>query len=164
MDKKWYAIFVKTGYEDSVRNEINNLNIGITAMVPKRKIRERKSGLWHDVLHILFPSYVLVNGIIDDTNYYDVKAITGIIKLLNGVITEQEINIIRRLTGSNDIIGYSNVNLDGKNIIVIDGPLTGLEGIITSLDKRKGRVKVKLNLMNEERLVDLSVNIVKETA
>jgi transcriptional antiterminator NusG len=36
-----------------------------------------------------------------------------------------------------------------------------MEGYIKSIDKRKGRVKVVLNLMGEQRTVELSIRMVQ---
>lgn len=76
-------------------------------------------------------------------------------------INEYEISTISRLTCNNDIIGSSSVYVQGGTIRVIDGPLLGMEGLIQSIDKRKGRVKVVLNLLGESRTVELSVAMVQ---
>ncbi|MBC8062935.1 MAG: antiterminator LoaP [Clostridiaceae bacterium] len=166
-NEKWYALFVATGEEDKVKERIYyRIKDELRAVVPKRNIRERKEGKWADNIRIIFPGYVLLNGQINSNNYSLIRDIPGVINLLkdsNGPqeIREHEIELISRLTYNNEIIGRSNIYVQGGQIIVIDGPLLGLEGYIQTIDKRKGRVKVLLNLMGEPRTVELSVEMVQ---
>lgn len=164
---QWYALFVATGNEDRVKEKLHfSLGGELRAVVPKRKMRERHNGIWADKIRTLFPGYVLLNGEITSRNYFIIRDIPGVIKLLQDrdgplAIDENEIKIIRRLTSENEIIGFSRVYLEGSKVQVIDGPLVGLEGYITSCDKRKGRVKVTLNLLGEMRTVELSVTMIQ---
>ncbi len=166
-EEKWYALFVATGDEDKVKERINfRMQYQVRAIVPKRGMKERKDGKWEYKIRILFPGYVLLNGVITSETYETLRDIPGVIRLLrdnDGLqqINEKEIEIISRLTTDSEIIGSSTIYESGGRIIVIDGPLYGLEGSIQSFDKRKGRVKVTLNLMNEQRIVELSVALVQ---
>ena len=166
-NEKWYALFVATGEEDNVKERIYfRVQDELRAIVPKRKMRERKEGKWEDKIRTLFPGYVLLNGQMNSDNYRLIRDVPGVIKLLkdsNGPqeITEHEIELISRLTYNNEIIGSSRVYVQGGSVVVIDGPLLGLEGYIQAFDKRKGRVKVLLNLMGEPRAVELSVEMVQ---
>jgi transcription termination/antitermination protein NusG len=165
--EKWYALFVATGQEDKVRERIYfRMKDELRALVPKRRMRERKAGKWEDKIRTLFPGYVLLNGHMNNNKYNLIRDIPGVIRLLKGSdgpqeIDDNEIGLISRLTCDNEIIGRSSIYTQGGEIVVIDGPLLGLEGYITSVDKRKGRVKVILNLMGEARTVELSVAMVQ---
>ncbi len=164
---KWYALFVTTGEEDRVKERIHfRMKDELKALVPKRKMRERKEGKWEDRIRTLFPGYVLLKGQMSNNKYNLIKDIPGVIRLLRDnegpqEIAQSEIGIIGRLTADNEIIGSSSVFVRGGEVVVIDGPLLGLEGYIQSLDKRKGRVKVVFNLMGEPRTVELSVSMVQ---
>jgi len=165
--EKWYALFVATGEEDKVKERIYfRMKDELRALVPKRKMRERKEGKWEDKIRLLFPGYVLLHGQMSNKKYILIKDIPGVIKLLKDndgpqEIAEHEIGIISRLTSDSDIIGRSSVYVEDKKVVVIDGPLLGLDGYITAIDKRKGRVKVVLNLMGEPRTVELSVTMLQ---
>lgn len=166
-NEKWYALFVITGEEDKVRDRIHfRLKDDIKALVPKRQLRERKGGKWEYKLRTLFPGYVLLKGQMNKYKYSLIRDVPGVIKLLQDKdgpqeISEQEIRLISRLTYDNEIIGISSVFIQGGIVTVIDGPLLGMEGYIMSMDKRKGRVKVVLNLMGEQRTVELSITMVQ---
>jgi transcription termination/antitermination protein NusG len=135
-------------------------------LVPKRKMRERKNGKWDYKIRTLFPGYVLLNGSLGVDEYYEMKGTPGIIKLLTDKdgpleIREDEINVIGRLIVDNDTIGISNAFVENGNVIITDGPLLGMDGIIESIDKRKGRVKVRINFIGEQRLIELSINMLQ---
>ncbi|NSW91333.1 MAG: antiterminator LoaP [Firmicutes bacterium] len=165
---KWYALFVMTGEEEKVKERLlyrfrerDDLRI----IVPMRRIRERKDGRWEVKLKTLFPGYVLYNGIMGIEEYYNMKGVPGLLRVLKNKyepleIDEEEIYVISRLMCNGEIIGTSTLYESGEKIVVVDGPLVGLEGLIESVDTRKGRAKVRLNFIGESRLVDLSIKMI----
>jgi transcription termination/antitermination protein NusG len=98
--------------------------------------------------------------------YYLLGGIPGLIGVLKDTyepleIPEQDIAVLRKLICNGEVIDHSSVLVESGKVIVVDGPLLGLEGLIQSIDKRKGRAKVRLNFACEPRLVDLSVSIIQ---
>lgn len=166
--QKWYALFVLTGEEENVKRRLQYKFQGknLKFIVPKRRLVERKDGEWQAKIRILFPGYVLLNGLVDVEDYYDLKGTPGLVTILKSKhepleISEQEINIISRLICNDEIIGSSSVFIEGDRIIVKDGPLLGMDGIIESINKRKGRAKVRIDFIGGPRIVELSVSIMQ---
>jgi len=165
--KDWYALFVATGDEENVKERVKyRFQDKLDIIVPKRKLKERKDGKWSVKIRTMFPGYVLLNGEINTEDYYNMKGIPGIIKLLrNGEsllkIDRNEIEIINRLTYNDETIGYSNVLIENGHVMVVDGPLLSLEGYIVSINSRKGRARVRLDFLGEERTVELGVSILQ---
>ncbi len=163
----WYAVFVTTGQEDNVKERlVYHFGDKYRIVVPKRKLRERKDGVWKDIVRVLFPGYVLVNGYISIGDSHEFNHIPGVLKLLkNGYeplrIEEYEIDVISRLSINDDTIGFSEVLFENGKVTVADGPLFSMEGNIISIDKRKGRAKVRLYFLGEERTVELGISILK---
>jgi transcriptional antiterminator NusG len=63
--KHWYAIFVATGYEDSVKLNIEFLldkrdDVKAVLFVPKRLTKDPNQGEVKEILRPMFPGYVLV--------------------------------------------------------------------------------------------------------
>jgi len=165
---KWYALFVLTGEEDKVKERLEYRLKGskLKCFVPKRKLRERKDGKWEEKVRTIFPGYILVNGYIGEEEYYFFKEIPGLLRILKDnyeplEIGEQDIEVLSKLIRSGEIIDSSSVLVESGKINVVSGPLYGLEGLIESIDKRKGRARVRLNFAGEPRLVDLSVLIIQ---
>ncbi|NSW90235.1 MAG: antiterminator LoaP [Firmicutes bacterium] len=164
----WYVAQVMTGKEDGIRKFIQEQ--GIKCIVPMKRMRELKQGKWQDVLRIIFPGYVFVitETEMDANIYYRIRPIPGVIKLLGDdkgpiPIMENEVNLILRLTQDGDPLGLSEVFVEGSKIIVVSGPLQGLEGRIVKLDARRFRAKVDISFMGEPRCVDLPINVIKKS-
>lgn len=164
---EWHGLFVVTGEEEKVKERVKyRLTDDYTVVVPKRKLKVRKGGIWKVESRVLFPGYVLVNGVITTDMYYQLKNIPGILRLLmtgNAVasIDRSEMTVLSRLISNNEEIGFSNVLVENGRAQVADGPLFSLEGIIISVDHRKQRAKVRIAFLGEERTVDLGISILK---
>lgn len=160
---EWHGMFVVTGDEDKVKERVKyRLPEDYTVMVPKRKLRLRKGGIWRVETKILFPGYVLINGEINTDIYYRLKNIPNVLRLLKtgttvAPIDSHEMDMLSRLICNSEEIGFSNVLLENGRVRVVDGPLFSLEGIIQSIDHRKERAKIRLNFLGEERTVDLGI-------
>lgn len=163
----WHAVFVKTGNEETVREKIAYAfkDTGIVPFVPKRCIRERKNGIWYKRVRTLFPGYILIRGKIAIEDYYTLKTVPGIIRILKGInglyrIESEEIRVISQLMTNGELIGTSTVFQQGDSIEIIDGPLLGMEGLIESIDRRKGRARVNISFLGDIRTVDLDIRLI----
>ncbi len=169
IDKKesWHALFVTTGHEDKVKKAIEaTFKDEIKSIVPKRELRERKSGKWHIVKRTLFPGYVLIKGKITIETYYRIKEIPMLANLLKDEsgplkIEEKELEVLNiLLKNGEENIGISTAYKEGQKVRIIDGPLVGLEGHIQSVDTRKGRAKLNIDFLGSPRTVQLGINFV----
>jgi transcriptional antiterminator NusG len=58
-------------------------------------------------------------------------------------------------------VGKSKVYFnENSRIVVVEGPLYGLEGRIIKADKRKRRAKINLDLYNDSFTIDLAFDII----
>lgn len=167
----WHAIFVMTGHEQTVQEKIAYTfrDSDILPVVPKRQINERKNGVWHERIRPLFPGYILIRGYISTNDYYTLKTIPGILRILKDNkelyrIHPEEMKIIGRLMIDGELIGISNAFQQGDSIVITEGPLLGMEGLIQSVDYRKGRVKVCLSFLGDKRTVDLGIKLINKPA
>ncbi|MDF2591356.1 MAG: hypothetical protein K0S75_822 [Clostridia bacterium] len=167
-DGRWYALFVLTGEEDHVKErlEYRFKNSKLRFIVPKRKLMERKDGKWEEKIRTILPGYILVNGYIGVEEYYLLMGTPGLLNVLKDAyepleIPEKDIEVLKKLICNGEVIEHSSVLVESGKVVVVDGPLLGLEGLIQSIDKRKGRAKVRLNFACEPRLVDLSIFIIQ---
>ncbi|MGI6086169.1 MAG: antiterminator LoaP [Acetivibrionales bacterium] len=165
----WHAVFVMTGNEETVREKIAYTfkDADILPVVPKRRINERKNGVWHEKIKPLFPGYILLKGNITIDDYYNLKTVPGILRILKDNnelyrIHPDEIKIIGRLMIDGETIGVSTAYQQGDSIVITDGPLLGMEGLIQSVDNRKGRVRVCLSFLGDKRTVDLSIKLINK--
>lgn len=163
----WYSLFVVTGNEDNVKERVKyRLPDDYKVVVPKRKLKLRKGGIWKVESKVLFPGYVLLNGEINSEIYYLLKSIPNVFKLLRtgssfSAIDDREMEVLSRLICNGEEIGFSKVLMENGRARVLDGPLFSFEGIIQSIDHRKERAKVLLNFLGEERTIDLGITLLE---
>ena len=63
LNKPWFVLFVKSGSEERIRRDLENrFGDELDFYVPKKLMKERKGGKWHNVIRALFPGYILING------------------------------------------------------------------------------------------------------
>ncbi|PRR84075.1 antiterminator LoaP [Clostridium vincentii] len=165
--ESWFVLYVNVNQEEKVK-KILEKEIGdeYKFIIPTRELRERKNGKWHNVKRKLFPGYVLTKGIINIEVYYKIRKVYGVIKLLrneNEVLTidEKELKVLKILIDNQDNnIGVSTLYKENDSIRILAGPLVGFKGQIVKVDSRKGRAKVNISFMNEERIVELGIELV----
>ncbi|MBN2557799.1 MAG: antiterminator LoaP [Clostridia bacterium] len=168
--KQWYVLFVKTGSEERIKRDLSaRFESGPAFYVPRKLMKERKDGKWHNVIRPLFPGYVLVHGEITTESYYALKEVLDIYFILKDgckplQISEAEIlPIMHLLNDGGDVIGTSDIIMEGDRIFVKSGPLQAFDGNILSVNHRKGRAKVRFCIAEQEKIVELSVNILSRT-
>lgn len=70
---------------------------------------------------------------------------------------DKDLSIIKHFMGLGPKIGSSRVRFDENDrIVVIEGPLKGMEGNIIKVDRRKQRAKIQLNFHGSTYTLDLS--------
>lgn len=179
----WYALYVETKKEDLVRSMIRKY-FNINAIVPKRRLKERKNGHTYEVYRTLFPGYVLVNTRMNVQLYNELKQLPKCYRLLNShmhrsntykknmnnkeeaqetfiysEISDKEMSIVLQLIDKNEIIDFSTLYVINSKVTVCDGPLKGKEGIIKKIDFRKKRARIRFEFDGNERCIDLGIEI-----
>ncbi|MFP4644371.1 MAG: antiterminator LoaP [Spirochaetales bacterium] len=164
-----YVVQVMTGDEERVKRlagpelERNGAEI----LWPRRSLHIRRRGkIVHSVAPV-FPGYVIVQTPeLTQELLLAVRRTPGVIRFLRSNtdvrrVEGQELAMIRHLLGFGEIAAQSRVRFDeNSRIVVVDGPLSGLEGRIVKVDKRKGRAKVKLDLYDESFLIDFGFTVI----
>ena len=57
-DPSWFALFVRTGHEESICACIHHLYPELKTLVPTREVREYTRGEWRTVVKRLLPGYL----------------------------------------------------------------------------------------------------------
>lgn len=166
--KKWYVIFTRSGYENEVKNIIENCfsKEEVKLLIPRRKIIERVKGQRVEKIKLLFPGYVFVNADMNDELYYKMSKVLRLGVFLKegekaAFVKEEEMKIILSLIKNSDLIDISKGIMEGDKVKIIEGPLKGYDGFIKKIDKRKKRAKIMLSIGGESKSVDLAIEIVE---
>lgn len=146
MDKNlpWYAVFVKTGEENKVKQRLDYRFKGNpSVLVPKKIIKERKHGKWYRRIRNLFPGYIFIHGVLDANNYKNLWQVPGLYKLLCTDrepvrIPRNEIEVFSHLFDKDDMIQESDIFMQGDKVVIVSGPLTALEEKYLRSTKERG--------------------------
>ena len=167
----YYALQVKTRGEEKFMRLFRGQNPDIKAPLhfPQRCLDLRRGGKTTVTKYPVFPGYVFLEmseyeNILEyqwafrrtDGFYRFLRSNQDIAPLQNRDL-ELVLHFIKNV---GPLAGKSQVYFDDNSrIVVISGPLSGLEGKIVKADKRKGRAKVKLDLYGDSHYIDLAFEI-----
>jgi transcriptional antiterminator NusG len=172
----YYALQVKTRGEEKYIKLFRALHpdCGVKIYFPKRKLAVRRRGATVQTTPAVFPGYIFIEIDEGDSVYnshwlfrktdgfYRFLRSNQNIRPLDGKDLETVLHFIKK-TGP--LAGISKVYFDeNSRIIVVEGPLAGLEGKIIKVDKRKGRAKIKLDLYDDSFAVDLGFELIEPAA
>ncbi|WP_439647457.1 antiterminator LoaP [Brucepastera parasyntrophica] len=138
----------------------------VTIVFLKKKLPIRKTGKMIDQISPIFPGYVfLETGDFPEPLYWAIRTTPGFYRYLpenkNPLpLSGKDLSTIKHFLSFGEVADISKVQFDENNrIIVVEGPLKGLEGSIIKVDRRKCRAKVKLDMYNDSFPVDLAFEI-----
>ena len=167
----YFVIQVETGQENRFIERCRTLiaQYDIDLIHLQRRLAIRKKGVVKKVCVSVFPGYVFLKaGKIEASFCKAVRWVTGFTRFLknNTDITPlcgDDKDIILHLLSFGRMIRESYVRFDiNKRIVVVEGPLKGLEGNIVRVDRRKKRAKVRLDLYDNVFEVDFGFELMDE--
>jgi transcriptional antiterminator NusG len=168
----YYAIQVKTRSEDKfiklfkARCPKNNFPIHF----PRRLLDIRKTGKVKPSTSAVFPGYLFIEAendkeIID--YQWEFRRTEGFYRFLKSnknitPLADRDLELVLHfINNPGSIAGRSKVYFnENSRIIIVEGPLMGLEGRILKVDRRKGRAKIKLDLYNDSFSIDLGFEVI----
>src|SRR4030042_3006006 len=112
MDRNWYAVHTYAGHENKVKTTIErraesmNLKDKIfRLLIPTEQELRTRGGKKREVQRKIFPGYVLIEMVLDDSTWYLVKSTTGVTGFVSSgnrpvPLQEKEIaNILQAVEG-----------------------------------------------------------------
>lgn len=173
---KWYVIHANTGHENKVKR---NIEMAVKSnhmedyfgevLVATQEVTEMKNGKRSTVKRKFFPSYILVEMIMDKETHHFINSIPGVTRFIGGTplkpqpITREEVDrILGRISAPEDagetlVIPYEV----GDSVQVMDGPFTEWIGVINEINHDKGKLKVMISIFGSETPVELDFLQVK---
>jgi transcriptional antiterminator NusG len=165
----YYAIQVITSQEDDFVRHGAFLEAGGRGrfFAPKRLMPQKKRGVTTNHLLHVFPGYVFYETpVLADDDRWAIKRINGFCRFLRSnlsptPLSELDRRMLLHFISLGEYADISKVTFDEKDrIVVLEGPLKGLEGEIVKVDRRRGRAKISLDICSTGFLVDLAFTVV----
>lgn len=163
---KWYVVHTYSGHENKVavalkqRIESEHLeNKILEVLVPTQDKIEIRSGKKTTVKEKIFPGYILVKMVLDDTSWLAVRTTQGVTAFV-GIgnkptpISEAEVATIVKFTQTEAPI-YKQVFETNDTVKIVDGPFADFIGKVDNVDQERGKVKVLVSIFGRETPVEL---------
>jgi transcriptional antiterminator NusG len=168
----YYAIQVKTRAEDKFIKlfRAGHPQVSFPIHFPKRLLDIRKSGKIKSSTPAVFPGYLFIEAADDGeirACQWEFRRTEGFYRFLKSnrditPLADKDLELVLHfINNSGSVAGRSKVYFnENSRIVVVDGPLIGLEGRIIKVDRRKGRAKIKLDLYNDSFSIDLAFEVI----
>ena len=154
----WYAVQVKTGEEAGVAAKLKEL--GIRALSPQENRPIHTGGKWGSQRYALFPGYVFLQMEYNAENYYRLKKIPGVVKLLSGTLSYLEAEWILLLSGRRgEPLEPTLVREADGRLEIQEGILKRFESRVIKMDKRNRRAVIELSICGEKKQVQLGIRL-----
>ena len=172
----FYAIQVKTRGEEKFINRVKKStdfqqlldSIEAEVVWPRRQLTIRKQGIERNALSPIFPGYVFLSAETISTElYWKIKRTEGFYRFLKNnqeiePLGGQDREILLHFLSFGEVVAKSKAYYDeNQRIVVVQGPMKGLEGSIEKVDRRRKRAKIRLILYKDSFLVDFGFDIIK---
>lgn len=169
--RHWYAIHTYSGYENKVKAQLeirkNTMHLAdriYQILVPIEEIDEFRNGKRTRVKRKVYPSYVLVDMILDEETWHCVKDTPGVTSFVGGTTTEpiplEEHEIESILRHSKETEEGATVPAPprftiGQSVKITDGPFAEFIGQVSEIHAERNKVTVLVSFFNRETPVEL---------
>jgi len=165
----WYAIHTYSGYENRVRDTLQNVirtspelqEKVKQVLIPTEEVAEIRDGKKRISSKKLFPGYVIVEMELDDVTRTEVRAtpgVTGFVGSRNTPtrLSKEEVDVImNRMTSTEEAPRPKVVFECGERVKVIEGPFFNFTGYVSDINEERGRVTVMVDILGRSTPVEL---------
>lgn len=167
MEKNWYVIHTYSGFEEKVRQGIEEKTEkkGFKdriprVLIPTERVIELKSGKKKESDKKFYPGYILVEMEMDDETWHLIRSVPKVTGFVGGTkpiaIPEEEMEIILQQLEKGPSTQVKTQFQKGENVRIIDGPFTSFVGYIDDVDMDHGRIKVMVSIFGRQTPVELN--------
>ncbi|MDO8618907.1 MAG: transcription termination/antitermination protein NusG [Candidatus Daviesbacteria bacterium] len=163
---KWYVVHTYSGHENKVaatlRQRIESEHLQdkiLDILVPTQDKIEIRSGKKATIKEKIFPGYILVKMILEDTSWLAVRTTQGVTSFV-GIgnkptpISNAEVATIVKFT-TEQAPTFKQVFASDDTVRIVEGPFAEFIGKVDSVDEEKGKVRVLVSIFGRETPVEL---------
>ena len=164
----WYVVHTYSGYENTVKATIEKYvdnrhleDVILEISIPMETVTEITDNGPKDVERKVFPGYVLVKMVMNDETWHvirNIRGVTGFLGSGNKAIPLSDSDVAALGVEKREIeVNYAA----GDSVRVIDGPLAGFIGVVSSVEPDKNKVDVTVSMFGRETPVELELDQVE---
>ncbi|WFE69292.1 transcription termination/antitermination protein NusG [Thiomicrospira sp. R3] len=169
MAKRWYVVHAYSGYENKVKNLIQEYAVraGLEdgfgqVLVPSEEVVEIRDGKKRTSERKFFPGYVLIEMELDESTWHLVKSVPNVLGFIGGTsdrpapISNKEVErILQRVEENVDKPRPKVIYEPGEMVRVTEGPFTDFEAVVEAADYDKNRLQVSVLIFGRSTPVEL---------
>lgn len=167
--RNWYVLSTICGSERKIKEDIEILfKDRFHLYLPSRELLHTTGGDVHRVVMPMFPGYLFIHRKIEmfirDIRHSHLTEYVYPILIDHkfAMVHENEMKFLMRLTDPDGLVRISEGMIDENQMVkIIRGPLKNLTGRILFYNKRKKKVKIKVEMLNQEVTLTLGFDLVE---
>jgi len=158
MPRKWYAVHTRSRHEDAVRHRLESR--AIETFLPKMEAWSRRIDRRQRIQLPLFRGYLFVNVALDHPTWSDIVRTSGVVQVLGnsegGIpVPESQIESVRTLLAGEILLTPHPYLQVGRRVRVINGPLSGCEGILLKKSHQGTRLVISVDIIRQAVSVEI---------
>jgi transcriptional antiterminator NusG len=169
MQQQWYAIRTQVGYEQKVASALQRKihereqdDAFGEIIVPSEKVIDLVRGQKREVERRLFPGYLLVQMVLNDSTWHVVHSVPKVVGFIGESDTSptpvpaDAIEKIRQQVAVGHAVARPRIRFTvGEQIKIVDGPFQDFNGIVESVRPERSRVRVAVSVFGRPTPVEL---------
>lgn len=160
-ERNWFALYTKPRSEFKAAEELGKKSLEF--FLPARETIKQWSDRKKKVMAPLFPGYIFVKAN-EKERFYSMQC-SSIIRTIcfsgqPSKIPETQIESLKKLMLSPEKIEVRPQISRGTRVLVTEGPLQGVTGIVFSSDNQESMIAVTVDLLKRSVIVHLPINSV----
>jgi transcription termination/antitermination protein NusG len=161
--ESWYAIWTRSHCERLVEQQLTAR--GFSPFLPEVQAARKTGGraARNNVKAApMFPGYLFVRDAMTKERYVEMLGVRGIVRVLEDgwtrltPVPESDIDAIRHIVESGVAVFQHPLLRHGDRVRVVDGPLSGIEGIFVTDSQQRGRLVVTIDLLGRSVALEVS--------
>jgi len=155
---QWYALHSRSRHEAVVFDQLSKKSI--EAFVPRIEVMSRRKDRRKRILIPLLPGYVFVHTDLNPYHHLDIIKTIGVVRIIGILgkpvpVKEEEIASLRVLDGTDRTVRNQAYMKSGDRIMIMDGPLKGLNGFYVRHKAKVDKVVVSVELLHRSLAVEI---------
>lgn len=162
----WYVVHTYSGHETKVAATLKQRIVSqklqdkiLDILIPTQEKIEIKEGKKATIREKIFPGYLLIRMILDDTTWLAVRTTPGITSFVGNAnrptpLPEEEVAQIKKFMAM-EAPKFKTTFTAGEAVKITDGPFAEFLGSVSEIDAEKGKLKVMVSIFGRETPVEL---------
>jgi len=174
MQKHWYAVHTYSGHENKVKTNIERRadTMGLKdklfeILVPTDVEVRNRNGKKAEFKRKVFPGYVLINMVLDDSTWYLVKSTAGVTGFVSSgnkpvALQQKEVDDIKKALDPEVTVKVKKTWEKNQVVRVAAGPFADFTAKIEEVNEQREKLRVLISLFGRDTPVELDFNQVEK--